>query len=340
MQRRGGEFAKNMKQLVIFGSARMDAFMTLPDDKADTFCELDTKKCLLQLSYASKIPMKQVKFLVGGNGANVAVGTKRMGVDSLLVAEVGTGVMGDATKHELEKQEIDTSLVTQTADVPAGFGAVINYQGERTILSYYPPTEPPFPHDVKEAEWAYLTSIGESFEGYYEKILGFINEVKPKVAFNPGGRQIAMGQEWLRKYLGVTELLIANREESEEIADFKESFGKEKELIQKLLEMGAKKVVVTDGRNGSFAFDGEKYFHLGIMPVDAIERTGAGDASSTGMLSALIKGKSLSEAMIWGMLNSTSVIGYIGPQDGLLHERDIEVWKERADSAGVKVEEI
>lgn len=329
-----------MKQLIVFGSARMDAFMTLPDEKADTFCDLDTKKCVLQLSYATKIPMKQVKFLVGGNGANVAVGTARMGIDSLLVAEVGTGVMGDATRHELEKQNIDLSLVTQTPDVPAGFGAVINYQGERTILSYYPPSEPPFPHDVKEAEWVYLTSIGESFEKYYEKVLDFIHEVKPKVAFNPGGRQIGMGQEWMKKYLEVTELLIANREECEEIAEFKDSFGKEKELIQKLLSLGAKKVVMTDGRNGSYGFDGEKYYHLGIMPVDAIERTGAGDASSAGMLSALIKGKSLVDAMLWGMLNSTSVIGYIGPQDGLLHERDISVWIERAESAGMKVEEI
>lgn len=329
-----------MNQLVVFGSARIDAFMGLPEDKADTYCNLDTKKCVLELSYASKIPMKSVKFLLGGNGANVAVGTKRMGVNSLLVAEVGSGLMGDATKKELEKEEIDTSLVSQTPDVPAGFGAVINYQGERTILSYYPPGEPPFPHEVKEAEWVYLTSIGESFEVYYEKILEFLKKVNPKVAFNPGGRQIAKGKDWIKKYIEVTEVLIANREESQEIAEFNESFGKEKELIQKLLEIGAKKVIVTDGRNGSYAFDGEKYYRLGILPIEAVERTGAGDATSTGILAALIKGKTMGEAMLWGMLNSTSVIGYVGPQQGLLYDRDIDVWLKRAEEAKIRVEEI
>lgn len=329
-----------MNKLVVFGSARIDAFLTFPDDKADTFCDLDTQKCVLQLSYASKIPMKSVKFLLGGNGANVAVGSMRMGISCTLAAEVGSGVMGDYALMELEKQGVDTTFVTQSPDVPAGFGAVINYQGERTILSYYPPHEPPFPEHVCEAEWVYLTSVGESFEKYYEKVLDWLNHCSPKVAFNPGGRQIAKGKEWMAPYLGKTEILIANREESEEIAGFKESFGREKELMDTLLSLGPKKVLVTDGKNGSYAYSDGKYYHLGILPVEAIERTGAGDATSTGLLSALIKGKSMQEAMMWGMLNSTSVIGYIGPQDGLLHERDVAVWMERAQSAGLKVEEF
>lgn len=328
-------------QLLIFGSARIDAFMTLPDEKAETFCNLNDHNCVLELSYATKIPLKQVKFLLGGNGANVAVGTNRMGINSLLAAEVGSGVMGDATRSELEKQGLDMSTITQSPEVPAGFGAVINYQGERTILSYYPPQEPPFPSEnLDDPEWIYLTSIGEEFEKYYEKVLAFVGEKRPKLAFNPGGRQISMGQEWLLPYIQNTEILIANREECEEIAQMEQTFGKEKDLINALIYMGAKRVVVTDGRNGSFAFDGQKFYKLGILPVEAIERTGAGDAFSTGLLSALIKGKEMSEALLWGTLNSTSVIGFIGPQDGLLHDRDIGVWKGRAESAGVKPEEF
>lgn len=331
-----------MNQLIIFGSARIDAFLTLPDDKAETFCDVDTKKCVLELSYASKIPMKSVNFLLGGNGANVAVGTARLGVKSILAAEVGSGVMGDYAKKELEAQDVGLTYVTQTPDVPAGFGAVINYQGERTILSYYPPAEPPFPETINscEAEWAYLTSVGESFEKYYAKILEWLNKCNPKVAFNPGGRQISKGKEWMAPYLQKTELLLANREECEDIAGFKDSFGREKDLINCLLGLGVKKVVLTDGKNGSFAYDGAKYWKLGILPVEAVERTGAGDATSTGILAALIKGKSMPEAMLIGMLNSTSVIGYIGPEQGLLYERDIPVWMKRAKEANINIEEL
>jgi len=331
-----------MNQLIVFGSARIDAFLGLPEDRADTFCDLDTKKCVLQLSYASKIPMESVDFRLGGNGANVAVGTKRLGVSSVLVAEVGSGVMGDYARKELETQGVDMSFVTQTPEVPAGFGAVISYQGERTILSYYPPGEPPFPQEFNSctAQWAYLTSVGESFEKYYGRILEWLNHCNPKIAFNPGGRQIGKGQDWLKPYLERTEILLANREESQEIARFPDSFGKEKELIQALVALGPKKVVVTDGRNGSYGFDGEKYYRLGILPMEAISRTGAGDATSTGILAATIQGKTLSEAMLWGMLNSTSVIGYIGPQPGLLYERDMPIWIKRADEANIRTEEI
>lgn len=331
-----------MHKLVVFGSARIDAFLGLPEHKVDTFCDLDTRKCVIQLSYASKIPMKSVDFRLGGNGANVAVGTKRMGVSSVLVAEVGSGVMGDYARKELEAQGADMSFVTQTPGVPAGFGAVISYQRERTILSYYPPGEPPFPREFNSctAEWVYLTSVGESFEKYYEKILEWLNHCNPKVAFNPGARQIEKGQEWLKPYLEKTEILLANREECQEIAKFSDSFGKEKELIQALVALGPKRVVVTDGRNGSYGFDGEKYYRLGILPVEVVSRTGAGDATSTGVLAAIIKGKTMGEVMLWGMLNSTSVIGHIGPQPGLLYERDIPIWLKRAEESNIKVEEM
>lgn len=329
-----------MSQLVIFGAARIDAYMNLPDEQADTLCNLDTRQCVLQLSYAAKIPMRSVDFLLGGNGANVAVGVRRMGVESLLVADVGDDVMGKVVKHQLEAENVDTSCVTQTQGVPAGFGAVINYQDERTILSYYPPTEPPFPNLDFDGQWAYLTSVGDVFETFYEKTLSWINSKNPRVIFNPGGRQISKGSQWLAPYLQKTEILIANREECQDIAGMPDTHGREKELMQNLLSMGPKKVVVTDGKSGSFSFDGERFCHLGILEVDAVERTGAGDATSTGIIAALLKDKPLDQAMLWGMLNSTSVIGYIGPQRGLLREDEIDSWIQRAENAGVKIKEI
>lgn len=329
-----------MSKLVVFGSARVDAFLGVPSDKVDKLCNLDTKKCVVEFTYGAKIPMESVEFLVGGNGANVSVGTKRLGVDSFLVAEVGTGVMADHTRQELSK-EIDTTFVTQTPGVPQGFGAVIMYQGERTILSYYPPVTPPFPDNLDGADWAYLTSTGEDFEEYYEKIYNWLNVSNAKVVFNPGGRQISKGLEWMKKYLDKTYLLILNREEGESLVNFKESQGKEKQLLDLLTQTGAKQVVVTDGNNGGYAktVDG-KYLRIGVIPIDAYERTGAGDAFSTGCMSALILGKTLEEGLIWGTVNSTSVIGFVGPQKGLLNQQRLQEWIDMAKASGLSVEEL
>lgn len=326
-----------MTQLTVFGSARVDAFLEVPEDRAQQICDIDHQGCFILLSYAAKIPLHSSTYLIGGNGANVAVGTKRLGIESYLVAELGCGMMADFASKELEK-EIDLKYVTQSEGVKEGFGAVIVYQGERTILSYYPPQEPQFPDNLSESEWAYLTSIGENFELFFDKVHGWLEGNSTKLAFNPGGRQIKMGKEWLSKYLQKTELLLVNREEGEQIAEIKNTHGNEKHLLDLLQSLGAKQVVVTDGMNGSFAKDfSGTYYQCGVLPIDSIERTGAGDSYSTGCLSALMKGKSLAEGMLWGTINAASVVGYVGPEPGLLHERMLHEWIDRAASSGVEV---
>lgn len=328
-----------MSKLMVFGSARVDAFLDVPAERVDKLCNLDTQRCVVEFTYGAKIPLNSVEFLIGGNGANVAVGTKKLGVDSSLVAEVGTGVMADFVKFDLAKQ-IDTQYVTQTNGVPQGFGAVIMYQGERTILSYYPPIQPHFPENICGAQWAYLTSTGENFEGYFEKIYEWLVSCNAKLVFNPGGRQIAKGLDWLKKYLQLTELLFVNREEGEQIVGINHTHGKEKELLDALTRTGAKRVVVTDGAEGAFAKHEGKYLKSGVMPVDAYERTGAGDAFSSGCMSALILGKTLEEALVWGTLESSSVIGFVGPQRGLLSESDLQIWIDRSKSSGLEIREF
>ncbi len=328
-----------MKELVVFGSARVDAFLELHDELTGEFCRLDTKECFIELSYASKLPLKRVTFCVGGNGANVAVGVKRLGVDATLVAELGCGHIAEFAKKELGK-EIPLDFVTQTQNIEQGFGAVIVYHGERTILSYYSPGRPPFPDNLDSSNWAYLTSIGENFEGFFEDVFTWINKNKTKLIFNPGGRQIAKGKDWLSKYLQKTYLILVNRQEAEKIVEKTNSLGRERELLDKVCELGPKVVVITDGPNGAFAKEGDKYFYVGVLPVDAYERTGAGDAFSSGVISAIIKGRDIKEALLWGSANSSSVIGYIGPQRGLLREDEIGEWLQRSQSSGLIVKEI
>ena len=328
-----------MYKLVVFGSARVDAFLELPDKLAGEFCKLDTKECFIELSYAAKLPLDDVTFCLGGNGANVSIGCSRLGIDNTLVAELGCGPLADFAKSELEK-EVSLDYVTQSEGINQGFGAVIVYHGERTILSYYSPGRPPFPKNLQGSEWSYLTSVGENFEEFFEDTYKWLGENGTKLVFNPSGRQIKKGKEWLSKYLRKTELILINREEGEEIVGISDSHEKEKELLDKICELGPKFAVVTDGSNGSFAKEGSKYYHLGILPIDAISRTGAGDSFSSGCLSALIQGKTLKEALLWGTVNAASIIGYIGPQKGLLTKDQIQEWFARAESSGLRVEEF
>jgi sugar/nucleoside kinase (ribokinase family) len=183
--------------------------------------------------------------------------------------------------------------------------------------------------------------MGESFQPFYNHFLDFIHKNPDiKVAFNPGTRQIKAGIDALKPVLESTYVVYVNRQEAEILTGIKDSHGNDKDLLKALSGLGPKIAIITDGANGSYVYDGVKFLKAGVLPVDAYERTGAGDAFGSGCISALIKGKSLEEALLWGTVNSASVIGYIGSQKGLLKEQEIPEWLERSKSSEVGVIQI
>ena len=213
--------------------------------------------------------------------------------------------------------------------------------GERTIFVYHAPRSYEFPVQLPSAPWIYLTSMGESFRPFYNHVVEYLNKNQGvKLAFNPGAWQMRAPKEQIGDILSLTHILYVNREEAEKLAGLTESLGKEKELLDAVRKLGPEIAIITDGSRGAFASDGVDYLKVGVMPVDAYERTGAGDAFGSGSLSAIIKGKSLSEALIYGTINSSSVIGYTGSQRGLLKEEEAPEWLERAKSSGVVVSSL
>ena len=130
------------------------------------------------------------------------------------------------------------------------------------------------------------------------------------------------------------ELFFCNVEEAERILGVaSQEAGTQSErhaLVKKLLvsmhALGPKHVIITDGPAGSYALETglvpsqTKTYFLEAYPDQkpAYERTGAGDAFASTTTVAMIRGKSLSEGMKWGSINSMSVVQEIGAQKGLL----------------------
>ncbi len=327
-------------ELLSVGDATIDAFI-LPSE-SEGLCRIDTKECLIAFPYGEKIPVKNLDFSIGGNAANNSVGTTRLGVKTSIVLTLGQDNVGDMILSRLKSESVDTTYVIQQPSTTSNFSSIINYQGERTIFSYHAPRSYEFPVKLPTPSWVYLTSMGESFRPFYNHIAEWLGKnPNVKLAFNPGTWQIRSGIEALESIMKLSHMIYVNREEAEKLTGISgDTHGKEKELLGALSHLGPKICVITDGGNGVFAFNGQVFLKCTVLPVDAYERTGAGDAFGSGTLSALIKGKTLDEALLWGTVNSASVIGYTGSQKGLLKEEDIHVWLERAKSSGVKVEQF
>jgi len=325
--------------LLSVGDASLDVF--IDPSESEALCRLDGKECLICFSYGDKIPVKHLQISIGGNAANNAVGTKRLGVTSAAVLTLGGDEIGDQIVKRLKDEGVDITFVVQQPSTASNYSTVINYSGERTIFSYKSPRTYQFPVKIPKVSWLYLTSMGDSFGPFYKSVVDWMRlNPEVKLAFNPGSRQLRAGVDAITDVIKISHIIYINRKEAEMITGLENTRGKERDLLSALVQMGVKMPIVTDGANGSFVFDDKKCLKCGILPIDAHERTGAGDAFGAGCVAALIKGKTFEDALVWGTVNSASVIGYTGGQKGLLKESEIDTWLERAKSCNVKVEEI
>ena len=87
---------------------------------------------------------------------------------------------------------------------------------------------------------------------------------------------------------------------------------------------GVKKVVITDGRNGAQASDGKRLYFCPVISHKRIDTLGAGDSFASGFTSAVMRGKNLKTALIYGTLNASSVVSHFGAQKGLLTHKELE----------------
>lgn len=312
---------------ITVGNAIIDSFLTIHD----THARLDETTGELCFKHGQKIHVESAEFLLGGNACNVSVGLARIGLRTALIAELGDDEFSLKITNGLAKELVSEELLIKTKGAQSSFAIGINFKGERTLFVEHVKRAHNFHFEGVTSAWMYLTSLGQEWEAPYEKALAYKKSQNIKLAFNPGTYQLQMMGEMVSKVIEQTDILFVNKEEAMIISNFQFPIPKEqgesediKQLLQKLHEMGAKIVVVTDGLKGSYVYDGQQSFHVGLFPDTCIERTGAGDAYASGFLGSVIRGNSFEVSGQWGAVNAASVVEHIGAQKGLLSDEEIE----------------
>lgn len=320
-----------MFDIITLGDCTVDTYAMIDDQNPDI--HLSKNKKLLCLDYADKISIFEAGEAVGGNAANVAVGASRLGLHSGIVTVLGTDLNAEFIVDQLKKEKVSTDLVGMEKRNKTRYSLVLNYRGERTILSYHSKRKYTLPK-LPSTKWIYYTSHGEGFEKIQKQLTTYLKKYPDtKLAVNPGSYQMNAGITAFKKILALTDVLFVNKEEAQKLAGAKLSLPK---LFAKLHALGAEMVVITDGANGSYASDGIMSYQLAIYPVKNTSKTGAGDAYASGFLSALSQGKNIREAMQWGNANSASVIGHVGAQTGLLSKPKLASFVKKFKNIPVK----
>jgi len=307
-----------MFDIITIGDMTEDVFVHL-EDVAKLKCE--HHHCSLQLPFGTKLSIKHVEKLIGGNAGNVAIGTRLLNLNSAIYTELGDDTPAHTILKILQSHHVSTQFVHTNKNKKTNYSVILNFGAERTILSHHEPRTYHLPN-ISSTKLLYLTSMGKEGTKILPQIIKYVKKNNINLAFNPGSHQLALSLTKLKPILKLTKILILNKEEAQRILN---KNNPPKIILPHLHTLGPEIVVITDGPHGSHAYTKNNYYFSPIYKVNVVEQTGAGDAFSSGFLAALGHNKSIPEALRWGSLNSAKVLEQIGPLAGLLTKTKLQL---------------
>lgn len=307
------------------GDIVTEPFIRLKDAKVT--CNIDNENCTISMRWGDKIPYDSaVVCRAVGNSPNAAVSASRIGLNTALATDIGNDSIGKGNVEQLKKEKISTKYVRTHKGMVSNYHYVLSYESERTILVRHEEYEYRFPKDMK-TRFMYLSSLAANSLPYHKEIEDYLaKHPETFLTLQPGTFQMKLGVTELKPLYERANLLVINKEESERILGLPETGADIKDLLQKMHAFGPKAVIITDGREGAYSYDGTEMLHIPMYPDnrEPIERTGAGDAFASTVTAAMALGLPFRDALLWGPINSMAVVQEIGAQKGLLTRKAIE----------------
>ncbi len=291
---------------------------------------------LMGFRYGSKIKIKEAHSSFGGGASNASVNFAGLGFKAAALVAVGKDDRGKKILENLKKNRVDTSYV-QKKDRESGFSfLLVGPDNEHIVFSNRAANQELEIGKkeldlIKKSNWVHITSLSGKWKQNLRQIFSLAPE--KKISWNPGHVQLQAGVKSLSRFLKKTEVLFVNREEAIELMLSDDKYQKKedeffleiKNLLKALKEYGPSLVVVTRGKKGANAYDGEKfYYQAKIKEKRKIDTTGVGDAFNSSLAVGLrLYQGDVQKAMKLGSYNTASVIAQEGAQNGLLTKKDI-----------------
>lgn len=321
-----------MKKVICIGSATKDIFVILDETKIIKNEKNLIEKQIMSFEFGAKIYAKNLIEEVGGSAVNVATGLNLNGIKSFVFARTAKNEIGKWIEKKIGKLKIKKNYMQARGSEPCGASVVISDRKhlDHTIIRTGDSVEL---FDLNKAlkkfkekvDWIYIGSQKKNSVEKIQNIVEFAKKKKAKLVFAPSSYQIENDLENLLQYFGEFELIFINRDEAIEILqNLKIKFEDNPlNLLQEIKKLGFKTVIITDGAEGAYVYDG-KGFSLGITETEKIETVGAGDAFASGFLSSYINDFDPQKALVWGMINSGAVLTQVGSTKGLLKTKELK----------------
>ncbi len=254
---------------------------------------------------------------LGGKGLNQATAAARAGGDVAFLGCIGNDEEGRRIERELSKETL--SLHLQKVNAPTGSATIlVEKSGENEVI-------------VDSGANAYLdVSLLEMNIALFEACSFILlqNEMpfssnewifrnygeKKRIFYNPS--PLCVIPNGLYPFL---DTLIVNEIEAKTLATCPNSH----EAAEKLLSFGAKRVLMTVGKHGSYLFEGNDVKYVKATNVPIVDTVGAGDTYAGYFVAALSKDYSMEKAMMFASLAAGMSVTKKGAFSSIPFAKDI-----------------
>ncbi len=308
-----------MIKIIGLGNALVDILMRLPNDAK--LMELELPKGSMQLVDQER--MQSILYqtegfsrtlAAGGSAANTIHGLANLGIETTFIGKVGDDSFGLAFANDLNQSGIKPILFKGKAESGRAI-AFISPDSERTFAVYLGAAVELTAEDLTLDHFKGYTHF--HIEGYLVQNHTLIQRAVELA--KQAGCQISLDLasynvvESNRDFLNgivtnFADIVFANEEEAKAFT------GKyPEEAIHELASLTGIAVVKL-GAAGSIIKRGNELVRLGVIDVNSIDTTGAGDLYAAGFLYGLSRGFSLEKAGTIGAILSGHVIEVLGPK--------------------------
>jgi sugar/nucleoside kinase (ribokinase family) len=315
-----------MLDFITIGGATRDIFLKINEaEKRKAKRVLDSDQ--LVLPYGEKLIAEETYYTYGGGASNVATALSRLGAKAGAICNIGAEGTGSLIRRGLEKEGVNTSMVSRDSRHHTGLSIfVVGKDNEHTgILERGANSYLEFrPSKIRKTKWFYISSLTGDAANVLPRLFAYASKNKIKVAFNPGSQQLSGDRNLLLRLISQTDVLSLNMEEAQQLLPGREKYKNKRSILKAVGELGAKITLVTDGENGLYAVTDGKVFSQAALVTTVVDTTGAGDSAGATFCYGIFRGFDVAYSLKIASINSSSVVSFMGAQQGLMKYHEIK----------------
>ena len=340
------------------GGAMHDTIVVLENNTVERISLSNAHLSYLLLEEGQKAEADLMAQSAGGGAVNTAIALARLGFKTSTLIKVGTDDKAAQIRTALAREGVSLQYVRETDRLGTGSSvlilahdrnaAIFTYRGANGLLDF---------RDIAAAGLAndlvYISGLSNESATNFPAIVRAAHSAGAYIAANPGARQLSARADEFWSEIAKLSVLCVNRHEASLLIPHMKAPSEDYrpiettsdtappwllkyglqfqsihrgliEWMRRILAMGVRTVVVTDGARGAYAATGAELTFCPALAAKVQGTTGAGDAFSSTFAAYAATGHEVGVCLQRATTNASAVVTVADAHSALLTHTTLE----------------